>query len=285
MSEKINIPVKKASGDISFFSPVKLLHSLLRAGASEQQASEVVTEIENQVYPGISTKKIFQRAFKLLRKSSKPTAGKYKLKEAIMELGPSGFPFERYFAAILKHQGYSVQTGIIMQGHCVKHEVDVIAQKNDTHFMIECKFHHQGGQFCNVKIPLYIYSRFKDLEKTTTSNSNGIKKLHQGWVVTNTRFTTDAIQYGTCAGLRMIGWNYPDNNSLNRLIDESGLYPLTCLSTLNKNEKQILLNNDIVLCRQICERPELLNPAGITENRIALIMQEAKELCQGNERR
>ena len=281
MGVEINIPIKKASGEISEFSPAKLKHSLLRAGASEQQANDIAIEIENQLYPGISTKKIFQQAFKLLKRSSKPIAGKYKLKNAIMELGPSGFPFEKYFAAILQQQGYKVQTGVMMQGHCVKHEVDVVAEKAEKHFMIECKFHHQGGQYCNVKIPLYIYSRFKDLEKWLIDNRVNEDLLHQGWVVTNTRFTTDAIQYGTCAGLKMIGWNYPYDNSLNKQIDESGLYPITCLNSLTKSEKQSLLNKEIVLCTQICENPQLLKHVGITDHRIHLIMQEASELCKG----
>jgi hypothetical protein len=82
-----------------------------------------------------------------------------------MELGPSGFPFEKYVAEILKYQGYRVEVGVIVEGFCVKHEVDIIAEKEAKHFMIECKFHNQPGTFCDVKIPLYINSRFLDIEK------------------------------------------------------------------------------------------------------------------------
>ncbi|RZK62264.1 MAG: ATPase, partial [Pedobacter sp.] len=124
-----------------------------------------------------------------------------------MELGPSGYPFEKYFAAILQHIGYSLRTGVILQGACVKHEVDVIAEKENQHEMVECKFHQQQGTFCDVKIPLYIHARFKDVEAGFTDRSPKNNTLHQGWVVTNTRFTTDAIHYGTCAGLKLIGWN------------------------------------------------------------------------------
>jgi len=117
------------------------------------------------LYHGISTKKIYQQAYQLLKDSSRPLAAKYKLKRDIMELGPSGFPFEKYIAAIFCHQGYKVQTGVIVQGHCVKHEVDIIAEQNNKYFLIECKFHNQPGIVCDVKIPLYIHSRFKDVRK------------------------------------------------------------------------------------------------------------------------
>lgn len=197
-----------------------------------------------------------------------------------MELGPSGFPFEKYFAAILQHMGYSVQTGVILQGACVKHEVDVIAEKENQHEMVECKFHQQQGTFCNVKTPLYIHSRFKDVEAGFDNSSSKNKTLHQGWVVTNTRFTTDAIQYGTCAGLKLMGWNYPYGNSLNDLIDKTGLYPLTALTSITKKEKQTLLRHDIVLCKEIINKPGILKQVAIAQTKHKAILQEAEELCK-----
>lgn len=62
-----------------------------------------------------------------------------------MELGPSGFPFEKFISEILKFQGFAVQVGVIVEGHCVKHEIDVVAEKGEEHFMIECKFHNTQG--------------------------------------------------------------------------------------------------------------------------------------------
>jgi ATP cone domain len=157
--------VKKASGMLVPFSASKLRQSLQRSGASPEITENVISEIQSQLYEGMSTKQIYQHAFKLLKKFSKPQAAKYKLKNAIMELGPTGFPFEKYFAEILRYQGYSVKVGEIVKGHCVNHEIDVIAEKGNMKFMIECKFHNATGINCDVKVPLYIHSRFKDVEK------------------------------------------------------------------------------------------------------------------------
>jgi len=280
MANETNILITKASGEVVPFAPEKLVRSLTKAGATKEQAEEILASVKLLLHPEISTKTIFKNAFRLLKKVSPPKAGKYKLKNAIMELGPSGFPFEKYFAAILQNLGYSVQTGVILQGACVKHEVDVIAEKENYHEMVECKFHQHQGTFCNVKIPLYIHARFKDVEAGFVDSSSKSNTLHQGWVVTNTRFTTDAIQYGTCAGLKLIGWNYPKGNSLNNLIDKTGLYPITALTSVTKKEKQTLLSNDIVLCKEILNNPGLLKLAAIAQTKHETILQEAKELCK-----
>ena len=36
----------------------------------------------------------------------------------------------------------------------------------------------------------------------------------------------------------MLGWDYPVKGSLKNLIDALGLYPITCLTSLTKKEKQ-----------------------------------------------
>jgi Holliday junction resolvase len=256
------ITIKKASGQSAVFDPQKLKHSLLRSGASTEQIQTILGKIEDRLYPGITTKKIYQAAFKLLRRESRPVAARYKLKSAIMELGPSGFPFEKYVAAILQQQGYQTQTGVLVQGKCVQHEVDVIAQKGEHHLMIECKYHNQPGAVCNVKIPLYIQSRFKDVEASWVKLPGHEMRLHRGWVV------------------HLLGWNYPQKNSLNEQIERLGLYPITCLTTLSTKEKQILLKSKIVLCREVCDGPALLKQAGVSELRIQKVLEEAQQLCQ-----
>jgi hypothetical protein len=273
-------PVIKASGAVAEFDAGKLAKSLQRSGATPDQVKKIVSRIEKDLVPGISTKKIYRKAYKLLRRLDNSLAARYKLKTAIMELGPSGFPFEKFIAAILQQRGYGTQTGVLVKGKCVSHEVDVIAEKDDQHFMVECKYHNQPGTICNVKIPLYVQSRFTDVKAGWNETEGHEVKMHQGWVVTNTRFTTDAIQYGKCAGLYLLGWEYPVGNSLNQLIESTGLYPVTCLTTLTKKEKKDLLSNKFVLCLEICDRPEILRHIGIDKSRIPGVLQEGEALCR-----
>jgi hypothetical protein len=275
-----SVTIIKASGEKAIFNPDKLKRSLLRSGASGVSIQKVINEVNASLYDGITTKEIYKKAFELLRESSRPTAARYKLKEALMELGPTGYPFEKFVSAILEQDGYQTKVGLIVKGHCVNHEVDVVAQKENNHFMVECKFHGDAGRFCNVKIPLYIQSRFKDVEAQWEKQPGHETKFHQGWVVTNTRFTSDALQYGNCMGLYLLSWDYPKKGSLKERIDRSGLHPITCLTTLTNQEKQQLLDKDIVLCMDLCDQPKLLNSIGMSEKRQINVHQEAHELCR-----
>src|SRR5690554_1359610 len=193
--------IVKSSGDVVPFDMHKLINSLRRSKASEELIQQIVAQVENQLYDGISTKKIYQTAFKILKAKSRVSASKYKLKKALMELGPSGFPFEKLVGKLFDHEGFATTVGVIVKGNCVEHEVDVIAQKNNKHYMIECKYHNDQGKYCNVKTPLYIHSRFLDVENQWVQLKGHEAKLHKGGVYTNTRFTSDAIQYGKCVGL------------------------------------------------------------------------------------
>lgn len=274
-----NINIIKASGEKAPFKIEKLISSLQRAGADKTVIDQVIEDIEGALYDGMTTKKIYQLAFKILKGKSRVSASKYKLKKALMELGPTGFPFEKLVGKLLEHEGFSTQVGVIVQGNCVQHEVDVIAQKDNNHYMIECKFHIDHGRFCNVKIPLYIHSRFLDVEKQWERQKGHEAKLHKGGLYTNTRFTTDAIQYGKCAGLLMTSWDYPKGNGLKDRIDKSGFHPLTALTTVTKAEKTKLLNEGIVLCKELHENSDLLKKIGVPKARHKKILEDSEKLC------
>lgn len=271
--------ITKASGERVPFDMGKLTASLQRSGASGEVAREVANALLPKLTPGISTRKLYRMAFGLLRKRSKPAAGRYRLKQAIMDLGPSGFPFERFVARLLEHDGYTTQVGVVVQGRCVTHEVDVIADKEDRRYMVECKYRNTRGKVSDVKVPLYVRSRFEDVEHNWRQEPDGAHRSHIGWVVTNTRFTADALEYGRCTGLRMVGWDQPSTGSLKERIDRSGLHPITCLSTLTKAEKERLLDEGLVLARDLAEQPGALDKALVRPPRTAKVLAELRELC------
>ena len=269
----------KSSGEKAKFSTSKLRNSLKHSGADDELIEQIINKVRDELYEGIPTQEIYNRAFSILRKNKSIFASKYKLKKAIYELGPTGFPFERFIAAILQYSGYATRTNEILNGKCVTHEIDVVAEKNGTATIIECKFHAQEGRHCNVKIPLYIHSRYNDVKTHWESKKNGAIKLDVGWVVTNTRFTSDAIQYGQCSGLYLLSWDYPLGDGIKDRIDRLGLYPITVSTLLTKREKQFLLSRDVVLCRQLWNNSFFLDHLEISKARKERINKEIKELC------
>lgn len=278
MSLKNKIVVTKASGVTEPFSIKKLRNSLERAKATSEEINSIIDELLPKLYQGISTKKIYSEAFRLLRNQSKPHAARYYLKRGIMELGPSGFPFEKFIGELFKHLGYTVQVGTMVQGKCVKHEIDVIAEKENLIILMECKYRNQPGITVDVKTPLYIQSRFEDVL------ANGLLKNREhkfyGWITTNAKFTSDALDYGLCKGLNLLSWDYPHNKALKDMIDNSGLYPLTCLTSLTRHEKQWLLEKDYVLVQDIYKNRNLLLKAGVKESRLKTVLEEGAQLCR-----
>lgn len=272
------IYVLKANGDRELFDINKLEYSLKRAGASSRSVEQVILQIRENLSTDITTNEIYKQAFELLRKEEKPVALKYSLKRAIMEFGPSGFPFEDFVAEILKVKGYKTETGKIIRGFCVEHEVDVVAWNPEKLIMIEAKFHNVLGVKSDLKVALYVKARFDDLGKMTF-NYDKERKLDEGWLITNTKFTSTAIEYGSCqGGLRMIGWNYPPVGNLHDMILESKLHPLTCLTSLNGREKKLLLDRGVVLCKTILDNSDLLYTIGLNDAKSRRVLEEIKNL-------
>ncbi|WP_190811009.1 ATP cone domain-containing protein [Flagellimonas sp. S3867] len=270
----------KSSGETVKFSVDKLQNSLKASGAHDTLVKKIVGQVMDELYVGISTKEIYNRAFSMLKKQKSVYASKYKLKKAIYELGPTGFPFERFVSGILNYSGYSTKVGTVVQGVCVPHEIDIMATKNGVLNVIECKFHGEEGRKCNVKIPLYIHSRFNDVARHMESSKNEGAQSPLGWVVTNTRFTADALAYGKCAELYLLSWDYPHGDGLKNRIDRLGLYPITVSTLLSNREKQFLLSRDIVLCRQLLGDMFYLDHLGISNGRKERILKEMDLLCQ-----
>jgi len=275
---KESFDIVKYSGEKVKFSADKLRASLKRSGVGDHAIQEIIDTVKEELYQGISTKEIYNRAFGLLKHKKSIFASKYKLKKAIYELGPTGFPFERFIASLLKYSGYETSVGVILQGKCVSHEVDVLAKKNGKKVVAECKFHSDQGNKCNVKVPLYINSRYRDILDNSSEEKDTMPP-NEGWVVTNTRFTKDAIMYGSCAGLQLLSWDYPKNNSLKQRIDRLGLYPITVSTLLTNREKHFLLSRDIVLCRELLYDKFYLDHLGISEVRKEKILAEVSMLC------
>jgi hypothetical protein len=271
--------IRKFSGELEPFSRNKLASSLHRSGADSAAVESIIRDVESSLYDGISSKKIYDRAFALLRKKQLGVAARYKLKNAMMELGPTGYPFEFFVGQVFKLQGFQVEVGQILQGHCVTHEVDVIATMGKEQHFIECKYYQHTGKNANVQVPLYIRSRVDDLISYRKNLPQYAGYTFHGGVVTNTRFTSDAISFGECTGLHLMSWDYPKGKGLREFIDMEGIFPITVLTKLLKVEKQQLMDQGIVICSQLLENPRSMTVIGMDETRQKKVLEEVRFLC------
>ena len=167
-----------------------------------------------------------------------------------------------------------------MEGKCVSHEIDVLIKKEDSIAMVECKYHAGRDVASDVKVPMYILSRFNDIRERHHPIFDTKDTISKCWIVTNNRFTADAITFAKCSELNMLSWNYPVDNNLKTKNDDNFLYPVTCLTTLSLAEKDRLLILDVILVKEIINNSDCLERIGLSSNRIKNVLKEASELCE-----
>ena len=246
------IQVRKASGELEEFDHGKLVQNLKLAKIPDDIAAAAANYVKNRLEDQISTGKIHDYVQEYLNKNNLiGYALHYDLKNALLRLGPTGYAFEKFVARVLSAYGYLTRQGVIIQGKCVSHEIDVSAQKEGQHFLIECKFHNQAGVKTDVQVALYTYARFLDVRAALESLANHSQQYHQAWLVTNTKVTKDVLDYAKCMDMKVLAWGYPQMGSLREIIISSGLHPVTVLVGLNPNQYQSLFDHDIVTCADL----------------------------------
>ena len=208
----------------------------------------------------------------------KQSAVRYSMRRALSDLGPSGFPFEKFVAEIFKAQGYTIETDQMIKGYCAEHELDVVAYNDKKLIMTEVKFHNQNGIKTDLKVALYVKARFDDLRKMHYHYGGRDMMLSEGLLVTNTKFTKSAISYAMCAGVGMIGWNYPARGNLHDLIVQHKMHPITSLISISADEKKYLIGRGFVLCSTVMDKLSVLHEGGFSQKRIDDIIKEIKAL-------
>ncbi len=272
--------IRKASGDRSEFDSEKIRKTCLKAGATKKLADEVANEVSKNVYDGISTKKILKMTIALLEKRMPQVAAKYDLKGAIMRLGPAGYAFESLIAEILHEYGYKAMVHSIIEGGCVEHEIDVIAEKSGKRMMIECKYHNFPGIYTGIKEALYTYARFLDLEEG--AKMGRCQQFDEVWLVCNTKFSPDVLRYAACKKMRLIGWSWPKANSLQQMLDEKKMYPITTLRKLDSESQARLSKAQLMFCKDIIENDfeALMSLTGISKSKLVELRKEAEEIIK-----
>jgi len=244
------------------FNENKILSTCRRAGASKKTAHQILKKVRSKIYQGILTRDIYKYVLQAIseEKDAKGLHQRYRLKEAIMKLGPNGFAFENYVGNILGHYGHEIK-GIRskVKGKCSLHEIDLVAISNKKKFMIECKHNSTPGGFIGLKVALYTHARFLD----TTPLFDGEV------IVCNAKVSQNAKKYAKCIGQEIFSWRYPPKKSLEKIIEDYKLYPVTILN-LNSNELERFSRNHIMVAKDLLKikKGTLVKLTGLSMRRI-----------------
>ena len=239
--------VINSKGHKEKFSFNKVKKSAKRAGASNHLANDIARTIQQEVRSNMKTSEIYTRISQMLRKKDSCSALRFSLKQAIKRLGPTGFPFEKYVAEILKHNGFQIKINQIVSGRCIKdYEIDFIARKGDLTYIGECKYRNRAGDRITSKDALINQARFEDIRQRMKGDVRAM-------LVTNTKFTTRARKYAECMNMELLGWRYPNDQGLEYLIEKDKLYPITILPCLKSPLKDLLVSRNIMIIKDIVD--------------------------------
>ena len=280
LGELLTIRVIKANGRVEEFQPRKIRRTLLRAGVGKETSRKIIEKIEGIIYDGITTEEILKRVKALIPKQEIQAAIRYDLKAAITRLGPTGFPFETFVAEILEHYGYRTKLRTFVKGRCVRHEIDVIAERTNgalKRCMVECKFHNQLGGYIDLKDVLYTYARFLDLNEGSVIGKGN--RFDEAWMISNTRASPEAKRYASCRGLKLLCWRYPTSGGLEKMIEEKKLYPVTILPSVDKDTLDKLFTANIMLAKDfVTHDASYMDKTGLTKEKLEKLVSEAKQL-------
>jgi len=269
-------------GEEEPFSFNKVYQSAKRAGASESLARRIAENVQQTVYPGIKTSEIFNKVKNLLRKEDFGAAIRFSLKKAIQKLGPTGFPFEKYIGSIFKSFGFEVKLNQYLSGLCLKYEIDFLAQKRDLLYIGECKYRNLlQEKAIHSNVVLANFARFLDLKdgiflKQKKFRNFKIKPI----LVTDAKFTLDAIKFSQCRDIEFLGWRYPRNKGLEYFIESQNLYPITILPSLKNYLAEIFVSKKIMLVKDLLKLDilKLSEENKIPLNYLKILVKEGKIL-------
>lgn len=273
----------KADGSKEVFDPERLVLSLKRSGAKDFAAERIARTITDTVSPGTSSKEIYAHAFALLRREARPVAARYALRRALLELGPTGHPFEDFISHLYRAEGWQVETRKVIRGKCVSHEVDFYASHTEQNEFLaaELKYHNDPGYKTDLKVALYVKSRFDDIFACDASVRSC--PIDRGLLVTNTKFTSEAVAYAECSGIELLGWGYPANNTLFMRMSRAKVYPITAVTRLSRAEKRLLIERGIIAVDEIVRDRRALDSLRLSSERVGALLAEAEGLLALND--
>ena len=272
----MRIFVTKADGSKQLFDREKVVKTCLRMGANRQIAEEIAEKVETRIYDGIETEKILKKIFRLLRRYKPIMKHLTDLRRALSLMSPRP-DFERFVQIVLSENGFEVTPNQIIRGKCVEHEVDAIATKDRTTYFVEVKHHYNYHTPTGLDESRIARAVLEDVTEGFELGLNNLE-IDRAMIVCNTKYSDHAKRYGECRGILQIGWSSPPYHSLQDMIEEKKLHPITCLKGLKKETRERLTSAGVILMKQVVEEdPEqLMERTGMSKESIELIIEKAK---------
>jgi hypothetical protein len=241
--------VTKADSSRQQFDRNKIVATCMRMGATKQDAEEIAGKIESRVYDGMPTAKVLQRIFQFIHKYKPQASRLYDLRRGL-SLMNSKPEFEKFVQILLANIGFEVVPNKILKGKCIEHEVDAIARKDGVTYFVEAKHHYNYHAFTGLDESRIARAVLEDVSEGFNLGLTDLK-IDEAMIVTNTKYSEQAMQYRICRNILQIGWSTPADLGLRNIILEKSLYPLSCIRGLKTDVRLQLVDSGIILINQL----------------------------------
>jgi hypothetical protein len=272
--------VTKADGSKQPYSHEKVVQTCLRMGVDQQTAEQVTQQVEKHLYDGIPTLKVLQLIFRLMRKPKPAVRHVFDLRHGIslMESKPE---FELFIQVVLAHSGFQVKPNTVLKGLCGEHEVDALAVKNGFTYFVEAKHHQNYHALTGLDETRIARAILEDVTEGYIRGMTDIK-IDRAAIVTNTRYSEHATNYGGCRGIVQIGWTSPQNSGLRDVIEKNQLYPISCLRGISAETRLRFVEAGIVLIKQVLEHDAdfFERKLGLSHQTVVSLMEKANHIAK-----
>lgn len=255
----MTIFVTKSDGSKQVFQKEKVAGTCLRMGATHEVAEHVANRVEQGIYDGIESKRILSMIFRQLGRYRPAVRQHTDLRRALAMMDPKP-DFEQYVRILLKEQGYQVTSNEIVRGRCVEHEIDAIATKGGKTYLVEVKHHSNPHMLSGLDVVRISRAIFEDVTEGFKVGLNSIN-VEKAIIVCNVKLSDHAKRYADCRGIAHIGWRYPSDSGIDRMIEEKKLYPMTYLKNLDSVSMRRLTGEGVLHLKQLVES----NPVSLSQ--------------------
>ncbi|HOI13678.1 MAG TPA: restriction endonuclease [Methanoculleus sp.] len=272
--------VTKVDGTRQPFDRGKVQRTLRNLGVGAEEAEQIAHEIEESVPDGVKTAMVF-RMIRARARTVRPAVGHRTNLRRALALLRSKPDFEEFVRVLLREHGYQVQTGCILAGRCGEHEVDAIAEKDDTTVFVEVKHHASHHRVTGLDEGRIARAIVEDLQEGFRSGHCTVS-IDGALIVCNTKLSEHAKRYAACRGIGHIGWDYPEEQNLRTMIEKTQSYPVTIVAGVGPSVSARLAAAGVVTAKLVAygDATTIAHDAGIPLKEVLLIAGRAREILE-----
>jgi hypothetical protein len=140
------------------------------------------------------------------------------------------------------------------------------------------KYRNDFKSKTHINQVMYADAKVQDIKRRAIID--GDTREFYEWVVTNTQFTNNAINYVQHREMQLMGWDFPKYINLKKIVFERDLYPVTTIPSITKKALKKFSLDGIILVKQLIglDIDQFMQRYDLSHTLAKKLVREIKEL-------